>query len=193
MVELSIVGDKKSKGSDKAKTLTNKQDAFLRTMIEEEGITLSDAYRSAYDAKEMSPATIHSRAYELFHHGANGEIAGRYKEAMARKQERSLLLRDKRLDYVLDRLQKEAEGEGQDTNASSRVRAIELIGKISLGEGEGSVFEDRVAHADNRTSDDLRIELEGRLRRLLKDGSEEAEPSNDELIEDGLEQSDRND
>ncbi len=193
MVELSIVGDKKGKVSDKGKTLTNKQDAFLRTMIEEDGITLSDAYRSAYDAKEMSPATIHSRAYELFHHGANGEIAVRYKEAMARKQERSLLLRDKRLDYVLDRLQKEAEGEGQDTNASSRVRAIELIGKISLGEGEGSVFEDRVAHADNRTSDDLRIELEGRLRRLLKDGAEEVEPASDDLIENDPDQSDRND
>jgi hypothetical protein len=104
-----------------------------------------------------------------------------------------MLLRDKRLDYVLDRLQKEAEGEGQDTNASSRVRAIELIGKISLGEGEGSVFEDRVAHADNRTSDDLRIELEGRLRRLLKDGAEEVEPASDDLIENDPDQSDRND
>jgi hypothetical protein len=167
MADLIVIDGGKNKGKDKARILTPKQEAFLRAMIESDDITLSDAYRSAYRTKDMSSATIHSRAYEVFHHGANGEIAVRYKEAMAKKRDHALHLRDRRLDYILEGLQREAEGEGADTNASSRVRALELLGKVSLGEGEGSVFEDRIAHADNRSSDDLRVELEARLRRLL--------------------------
>ena len=165
MADLIMIEGGKDKGKDKL--LTPKQEAFLRAMIESDDITLSDAYRSAYRTKDMSSATIHSRAYEVFHQGAGGEIAVRYKEAMDKKREYSLHLRGRRLDYILEGLQREAEGEGADTNASSRVRALELLGKVSLGEGEGSVFEDRVAHADQRSSDDLRVELAARLRRLL--------------------------
>jgi hypothetical protein len=51
---------------------------------------------------------------------------------------------------------------------------LELLGKVSLGEGEGSVFEDRIAHADQRSSDDLRVELEARLRRLLGSSPDQA-------------------
>ena len=165
MADLIMIEGGKDKGKDKL--LTPKQEAFLRAMIESDDITLSDASRSAYRTKDMSSATIHSRAYEVFHQGAGGEIAVRYKEAMDKKREYSLHLRGRRLDYILEGLQREAEGEGADTNASSRVRALELLGKVSLGEGEGSVFEDRVGHADQRSSDDLRVELEQRLRRLL--------------------------
>jgi hypothetical protein len=167
MADLIVIEGGKDKGKDKARILTPKQEAFLRAMIESDDITLSDAYRSAYRTKDMSSATIHSRAYEVFHQGAGGEIAVRYKEAMDKKREHSLHLRGRRLDYILEGLQREAEGDGADTSASSRVRALELLGKVSLGEGEGSVFEDRVAHADQRNSDDLRVELEERLRRLL--------------------------
>jgi hypothetical protein len=167
MADLIMIEGGKDKGKDKARILTPKQEAFLRAMIESDDITLSDAYRSAYRTQDMSSATIHSRAYELFHQGAGGEIAARYQVAMDKKREYSLHLRGRRLDYILEGLQREAEGEGADTNASSRVRALELLGKVSLGEGEGSVFEDRVAHADQRSSDDLRVELEARLRKLL--------------------------
>lgn len=62
--------------------LTPKQAAFCRAYIETGNA--SEAYRRAYDAGGMKPATINKRANELFGHGA---ITGRIAELRGAAQQ----------------------------------------------------------------------------------------------------------
>lgn len=55
--------------------LTLKQEKFCQVYIETGNA--SEAYRSAYDAKSMKPATVNKRASELF---GKGDITGRLAE-----------------------------------------------------------------------------------------------------------------
>jgi len=55
--------------------LTIKQEAFCQKYIETGNA--SEAYRQAYDASAMKPATVNKRSNELF---ANGAITGRIAE-----------------------------------------------------------------------------------------------------------------
>ena len=59
----------------------------------------------------------------------------------------------------------EALGRGEDSNPASRVRALELIAKLSL-EG-GSLFQERISIDDQRDADSIRGELELKLATLL--------------------------
>ncbi len=56
-------------------SLTPKQERFCLAYLETGNA--SEAYRRAYDAENMKPSTIHSRAYELLD---NSEIAARLEE-----------------------------------------------------------------------------------------------------------------
>lgn len=55
--------------------LTAKQEAFCQAIVS--GLSQADAYRQAYNAANMKPATVQKRASELM---ANGVVAGRVKE-----------------------------------------------------------------------------------------------------------------
>lgn len=68
--------------------LTPKQEKFAQEVAS--GKTQADAYRAAYDAKNMKPETIQKRASELM---GNGGITGRVavlREAVARKAQMTL-------------------------------------------------------------------------------------------------------
>lgn len=52
--------------------LTPKQEAFCQAVVS--GLSQADAYRKAYDARNMKPPTVQKRASELM---ANGEVKGR--------------------------------------------------------------------------------------------------------------------
>jgi len=58
--------------------LTPKQEAFCQAIVA--GENQSEAYRIAYDAKNMAPATVNKRAYDLMR---NGYVTGRVKELRA--------------------------------------------------------------------------------------------------------------
>ena len=56
-------------------SLTPKQEHFCQAIVR--GTNQSDAYREAYDAAKMKPATVHKRSGELM---ADGAITGRITE-----------------------------------------------------------------------------------------------------------------
>ena len=55
--------------------LTAKREAFCQAIVS--GMSQADAYRKAFDAQAMKPATVQKRASELM---ANGEVRGRVEE-----------------------------------------------------------------------------------------------------------------
>jgi phage terminase small subunit len=69
--------------------LTAKQEAFARFMSG--GASQADAYRAAYNAKDMKAETIHKRASELM---ANGVVAGRVAELREELANKSLWTRE---------------------------------------------------------------------------------------------------
>lgn len=71
------------------KKLTGKQEKFCQEVAL--GKTQADAYRAAYDAKNMKPETVQKRASELM---ADGEVAGRVNELKEMALERHQLTVD---------------------------------------------------------------------------------------------------
>jgi phage terminase small subunit len=70
--------------------LTAKQENFAQAIAD--GMSQSDAYRSAFNAEKMKPETIWARASELM---ADGKVAGRVKELRERLTEKTLWTREK--------------------------------------------------------------------------------------------------
>ena len=147
--------------------LTAKQSCFIQALVskDEEGkpISLSDAYRQCYDTKNMNPATIHTKASLL----ANQDKIRTRRSALEQQMvDKSLLSTHSRLSFILERLELEALGKGADSNSASRVRALELIGKLATGQG-GSLFQERIATEDNRDSTAISEDLQQRIHALL--------------------------
>jgi phage terminase small subunit len=147
-----------AKGQGKAEAgLTSKQRAFADKVAE--GATLADSYRAAYDAGNMQPASIYTEACKLM---ANPLIAQRVNEKSRE------ILQGKSHDAarirlsVIERLQIEA----NDTNnpASVRVRALELLGKIT----DVALFTERLQTdtATTRSADQITEELKERIAKL---------------------------
>lgn len=74
----------------KSKKLTPKQEAACRVFIKLGD--MSAAYRSAYNAKKMKPATINRKAFELFE---LGKISARIKELRANLAKRNDITEDR--------------------------------------------------------------------------------------------------
>ena len=143
-------------GADKDK-LTAKQEGFAQKVSR--GAVLSDAYRECYSADTMKDSTVWTEACKLAQHP---KVSKRIKELQA-QIEQSNRTREHRLrEHVLKRLQEEADGAD---NASSRIRALELLGKSLTV----SMFTDRVEQAETseRSASEIEKELEAKLSRLL--------------------------
>ena len=136
--------------------LTLKQEAFTLAILSGKG--WSDAYREAYDAENMAPATVHREAYAL---ATNPKIAARLERAEREKQQEQRMQRLSRAERVVQKLEQIALRDG-DTDGT-QVRALELLGK-TLG-----LFIDKVETEDKtqRDAETVRAELEARLNRLI--------------------------
>ena len=136
--------------------LTVKQECFCIAILN--GTGWSEAYRQAYDAENMSAASIHREAYAL---ATNPKIASRLERAEREKQAEQRMQRLSRAERVVQKLEQIALRDG-DTDGT-QVRALELLGK-TLG-----LFVDRVETEDKTTrdADAVRAELEARLNRLI--------------------------
>ncbi len=75
--------------------LTGKQEKFCQKVAE--GLSYSDAYRAAYDAKKMKAESVNSKASELMH---NGEITVRISELQKKTQKRH----EETVDDILNEL-----------------------------------------------------------------------------------------
>lgn len=152
--------------------LTAKQAGFIRAVMGKDANgkpnTLSQAYRDNYDCSNMTDKTVHEKASKL---AAQDKIAARLRALEQQKDQTALRTAHSRLEFILERLEMEALGQGDDTNAASRVRSLELLGK--LAHGGGSLFQERIATEDTRDSGAIREELEQRLSRLLSGNSAE--------------------
>jgi hypothetical protein len=152
-------GQTKTSGSKTAvnsEGLTTKQEAFCMAILDGKGF--SDAYREAYDAANMSAASVHQEAYKL---GTHPKIAQRLERAEREKQQEQRMQRLSRSERVVQKLEQIALRDG-DTDGT-QVRALELLGK-TLG-----LFIDRMETEDKtpRDAGAIRAELEARLNRLI--------------------------
>lgn len=136
--------------------LTGKQEAFAKLVAG--GAVLSDAYRECYSADSMKDSTVWSEACRL---AQNPKVSTRIKAIQAdiESDHRTRLAR--REEWVLKSLQEEAVSAD---NASSRIRALELVGK-TVG-----MFTDRVEQSDTteRTASEIERDLRAKLERLAR-------------------------
>jgi hypothetical protein len=138
--------------------LTAKQEAFAQG-VGSRGETLAAAYRAAYDAESMAPATIHAEACRLM---ANPLVAARINALVKAKQASASHDAARIRQHVIERLH--AESTDPDNPPAARVRALELLGKLDVV----GAFRERVAteQADAAPAD-LAATLEARLRAVL--------------------------
>ena len=139
----------------KEQPLTGKQEAFAKLVAG--GAILSDAYRECYSADNMKNSTLWSEACRL---AQTPKVSARIKDIQADMEADRRTIERRREEWVLKRLSEEAD---QADNASSRIRALELVGK-TVG-----MFTDRIEQAETseRSASEIEKELKARLDRLI--------------------------
>jgi len=144
------------KSAIQANGLTAKQEAFAQAVFD--GENFSDAYRQAYDAENMSNASIHRQAHELAY---SPKVSARLEQLSREKEHERRMQRVSRADRTLQKLEEIALRPGDPDG--TQVRALELLGK-TMG-----LFVDRVETEDKteRDAETIRRDLEERLSRLL--------------------------
>ena len=107
--------------------LTAKQSEFAR-LVAEENLTGSEAYRLAYKPKpSVENKSIHEMACRVM---KNVKVQSRINSIKDAKSKKNLMKAIRREDYIIKKLIKEVE---EGSRASSRIRALELLGKtVSL-------------------------------------------------------------
>lgn len=139
---------------DLANRLTPKQEHFARLVVG--GCDYSSAYRQAYDASSMRPATVHCEASRL---RRNPEVAARLNELSTRADEVTAASAADTRRWVIERLREEAVG--ADT-ATARLKGLELLGKAA-----GLFQERKDDKPDRRSSVELLMDIERVLNRSI--------------------------
>ena len=156
--------------------LTSKQRHFALALAKGgasgAGLTLSDAYREAYNCENMSGAAIRNEASKL---AANPDIAMMV-ERLREQNRQSIaasMVNDR--DRVLERLRQWMDdAEPTDTN---KIKAAQLLGQ-SVG-----MFKDVIeTNTNDRESSEIAVEIERRLAALQdRAESEEDQPTPNDL------------
>ncbi len=144
------------------KQLTSKQRAFARAWAS--GMSLSDAYREAYDVSDSTSAkSVHNLASRL---AGQVEIKERYEHLLREKDRQMAASAVSRRDRVLDWL--EGVYLGNEDADAVRVRAAELTGKAS------GLFETNInVNSQQQDSSGIAAEIEAMLLAATADESEE--------------------
>ena len=146
----------RKKSATNTRGLTDKQEAFAQAIFE--GANFSDAYRQAYDAANMSAASIHTEACLLVQ---NPRVSQRLEQLNLDREQQRRMQSLSRSDFVLKQLTEEAMN--TENSDGARVRALELLGKSV------ALFTDKVETEDKteRDADAIKRELQAKLDRLL--------------------------
>ena len=146
--------------------LTSKQRHFALALSSGAGMSLSDAYREAYDCKNMSAAAIRTEASRLAANPAITLLTEQQRERNQRSVSASLVS-DR--DRVLERLRQWMDdAEPTDTN---KLKAAQLLGQ-TVG-----MFKDVVeTSSGDRDSTSVAAEIERRLAALQAKADGEAKP-----------------
>lgn len=138
--------------------LTEKQELFCRKIVE--GFSQADAYRFAYDCRNMKDGTIYRHSSVAL--ATNEKIRKRITDLQVEKERAALHDAAQTRTFVLQRLRHEAENGDTST---ARIRAAELLGKLDTV----GMFRDRVASESiDRSPDEIAEELEKKLAEYLK-------------------------
>jgi len=144
----------------KEQPLTQKQLNFCELICD--GYTKADAFRKAYDVGvDTKDKSVHEMASKTFN---NIKVMGRIKAIQNQRMEDQRMLAIKRSEFIMKQLEKEAMD--LDNNSSSRIRALELMGKSS----DVGLFTDKVElKTDNNsmTSEELEDQLKDKLQKLI--------------------------
>ena len=140
--------------------ITAKQQEFARLIVEEH-TTSSDAYRKAYKPKSSAKKkSIHEMACRVL---TNIKVQSMIKSIQREKYEDNRMRSIRREEYVLKKLMEEVE---LGDKASTRIRALELLGKTV------SMFSKKVevqTKKNNRSSEEITKDLKLKLQKLLSD------------------------
>lgn len=99
--------------------LTAKQETFAQKIVE--GMTQTDAYRAAYNAKKMTDKSVWEKASEL----ANDvKVAERIRELRDRIASKSIMTAQERMEWLTELVM------GQDASYSDRLKAIDIMNKM---------------------------------------------------------------
>jgi len=155
------------KGKPKARSvLTAKQSKFLDCIVGlgvENPMTYTDAYREAYDCKNMSDHNIRKEAHLLHKKLSDPIYAPLYSSKKSIVEESRLMQSLNRREKIINALEREAT-DFENGTAPSRVRSLELLGKIR----EVNLFSNtHVIEDESKTSEDIKEELEKKIRLLL--------------------------
>ena len=138
--------------------ITAKQYEFAR-LVAEEHLTSSDAYRRAYKPNIMAKnKSVHEMACRVM---TNIKVQSMIRSIQHERAEENRTRAIRREEYVLKKLTEEVE---HGDKASSRIRALELLGKTI------AMFSDKVEMETiqiDRTSEEIREDLKLKLQKLL--------------------------
>ncbi len=140
--------------------LTIKQEAFAQAMASGLYPNQAAAYRVAYDAETMAPGTIYQEASRLM---ADPRIAARVDEIKGIKQAGERLNSAQIKAHVIARLH--IESLDPDSSPASRIRALELLGKLGGVAAFEKQAEDNSLPPD---ADSVTKALRDRLEALAK-------------------------
>ena len=154
-----MADDKKPNLKIVGNNLTSKQELFSQEYVK--GNNASDAYRKAYNvSKNSKQATVWRSAHEVL---KNPKVTARIKALTKRKEDTALTTTLSLSRYIVERLVEETKGE----NPSSRLKALELLGRhrdIDLFNPESKV---NVTVNNNRSSTELEADIREKLRLVL--------------------------
>ena len=143
--------------------LTIKQEAFCQAIASGLYPTQSAAYRIAYEAESMSAASISQEASRLM---SDPRISARIDEIKALKEAGERLDHAKIRAHVIARLH--IESLDPDSSPASRIRALELLGKL----GGVAAFERQAEDTSlPQDADSVARALKAKLESLMKTGT----------------------
>ena len=133
--------------------ITFKQSQFAR-LVAEEGMSNTQAYITAYKpSKNATKKSIHEMACRVF---ANVKVQSRIRGIQEEIYEDQRMRAIRREEYVLHRLTEEAEFAD---NANSRIRALELLGKIVKMFNDKEEFKKEMPKSSEEVKEELRMKL----------------------------------
>ena len=121
--------------------LTAQQEAFVQNILQ--GMSQADAYRSAYDAKNMSDKTIHERASVL---ASQDKVKTRLKELRDKLANEKIMTAQERLQWLTELVK------SQEASNTDKLKALDIMNKM---DGE---YVQKIA-AEVQTETTINIEL----------------------------------
>ena len=136
--------------------LTPKQAAFCGFVAQ--GQDRTEAYRRAYDAKNMLESSVRTESSRL---AKLAHVAAAIQKLKDNHRPTQRTVENLKEDWIVERL--EAESLDESNPSSSRIRALEQLAKIR------GLYESKPEIVEQRSVEQLEKELVEKLKRLLGD------------------------